>query len=108
MSKKSPSKKGRSGNPKKAAEQAAAAAEVKNPCLHCGKNERPGSALWCAPCVTKAKRQARLSGGGMFGGKASPEQKLRSARGVAAQFGMLDDEGNLLDGDTDPVVYSAT
>lgn len=96
MSKKPPSKKGRSGNPKKAAEQAAAAAEVKDPCIHCHKNPKNRGKLWCDPCAIKARRAARKSGGGMFGSKASPEQKLRSAKGIAAQFGMLDADGNLL------------
>jgi hypothetical protein len=96
MSKKQNSKKGRSGNPKKAAEQAAAAAVVKNPCIRCKANSRNRGGLWCEPCVVKAKRNARKGGGGMFGGKASPAQKLASAKGIAAQLGMLDAEGNLL------------
>lgn len=96
MSKKQNSKKGRSGNPKKAAEQAAAAAVVKNPCIRCAKNPKTRGGLWCESCVTRAKRAARRSGGGMFGGASSPAQKLASAKGIAAQFGMLDAEGNLL------------
>lgn len=92
-SKKSP-KKGRSGNPRKAAEQAAAANAVKNPCLHCGENER-GKALWCQSCVTKAKRQARIAGGGMFGRKVDEATRRRTIIGMAREFGMLDEDGNL-------------
>lgn len=85
-------KKGRSGNPKKAAEQAAAAAVVKDPCFHCGTGRKTKGGIWCESCITKARRAARLSGGGMFGGKATPEQKEASIRGMAISFGMIEPE----------------
>lgn len=80
-------KKGRSGNPKVAAAQAAAAVAVTNPCLHCG--QRPRRGLWCVQCTETHRRR---------GARNRPSQDMirRTVFGLGEAFGLLDSEGRVI------------
>lgn len=88
MSKPSKGKK-QSGDPRKRAQQAAAAAELHKPCMKCGKREASRGGMWCMPCSNAARARGRAN-------RPSPASIRKSVMGVAVDLGVADAEGNLL------------